>query len=126
MRHPANPYAKFADHNLTISDHLAIDRTVLANERTFLAYGRTALAMLVIGGSAIKFFDSLAVILIFGVPFIAGGLALIVCGWLRFRRTERYLKLALEQRESVTKAAAQPLPAAGREDAHTSGDQAGL
>lgn len=120
MRPHINPYAKFADHNLTINDHLAIDRTVLANERTFLAYGRTALAMLVIGGSAIKFFDSLAVMLIFGVPFTVGGLALIVCGWLRFRRTRRYLKLALEQRESVAKAAAQPLPAADSEHAPSS------
>ncbi|MEX2354161.1 MAG: DUF202 domain-containing protein, partial [Gammaproteobacteria bacterium] len=66
-----NPYAKFRKHTLTLNDYLAIDRTILSNERTLLAYGRTALAQVIIGGSALKFFDSLALGVI-GVIFLIG------------------------------------------------------
>ncbi|HRQ72775.1 MAG TPA: hypothetical protein PLU35_07090 [Phycisphaerales bacterium] len=38
-----NPYEFFRGRDLTLNDHLAIDRTVLSNERTPLAYGRTAI-----------------------------------------------------------------------------------
>jgi len=97
MRQPINPYAKFAQRDLSLNDHLAIDRTVLANERTLLAYGRTSLAMLIIGGSAIKFFDSITMAVI-GVPFIIGGIVVILWGWMRYHRTQRFLSVALEHR----------------------------
>lgn len=92
-----NPYAQFKGRQLTLNDHLAIDRTVLANERTILAYGRTALAMFIIGGSAIKFFEPIIALLV-GIPFLAGGVVVMLWGWLRYHRTRRYLAVALEQR----------------------------
>jgi putative membrane protein len=81
---------------LSLTDHLAIDRTVLANERTALAYGRTVLAMLVIGGTCIKFFDAWYMWAI-GAVFIAGSLAVAAFGWHRFRRTQRFLAAALQK-----------------------------
>jgi putative membrane protein len=82
---------------LTLNDLLAIDRTILANERTLLAYGRTALAMVVIGGSCIKFFDPWWMEVI-GVLFIIGGIVLAAFGLRHFRRTQGYLALVLEDK----------------------------
>lgn len=91
-----NPYQRFRNRELTLSDYLAIDRTVLANERTVLAYGRTFLAMLVIGGTCIKFFDAWYMWAI-GAVFIAGSFAVAAIGWRRYRLTQRYLAAALER-----------------------------
>ncbi|GIK19803.1 MAG: DUF202 domain-containing protein [Leptolyngbya sp. PLA2] len=90
-----NPYDFFRGRELTLNDHLAIDRTVLSNERTLLAYGRTALAMLIIGGSCIKFFDSVWMQAL-GVPFVAGGVVVMGWGWRRYERTRRFLAAALQ------------------------------
>ncbi len=90
-----NPYEFFRGRDLSLNDHLAIDRTVLSNERTLLAYGRTALAMLIIGGSCIKFFDSLWMQAL-GVPFVAGGVVVMAWGWRRYERTRRFLAAALQ------------------------------
>jgi putative membrane protein len=91
-----NPYERFRDREFTLNDYLAIDRTVLANERTVLAYSRTFLAMLVIGGSCIKFFDSLALWIVGGL-FIAGSIAVGASGWYRYRRTQRRLAVAIDR-----------------------------
>lgn len=91
-----NPYEKFRDRELTLNDYLAIDRTILSNERTALAYGRTALAMLVIGGSAIKFFTQWYMWAIGGV-FIAAAVVVAVIGARRYRSTARSLAVALER-----------------------------
>ena len=103
MPRPArrNPYEQFRHRELTLNDHLAIDRTVLANERTILAYGRTALAMLIIGGSAIKFFES-AWMLLVGVPFIVGSVVVMGWGCARYNRTSRFLRAALDERTGST------------------------
>lgn len=85
-----SPYARFAGRDLTLNDQLAIDRTVLANERTALAYARTAMAMLALGISAIKFFDDRLIQAAGGV-FVAGSAALMLLGWVRYRRTSRRL-----------------------------------
>lgn len=92
-----NPYEHFRGRELTLNDHLAIDRTVLSNERTLLAYGRTALAMLIIGGSCIKFFDSVWMQAL-GVPFVVGSVVVMAWGWRRYQRTRRFLAAALQQR----------------------------
>lgn len=86
-----NPYEQFRGRDLTLNDRLAIDRTVLASERTLLAYGRTALAMLIIGGSAIKFFDS-AWMVALGVPFLAGSAVVMGIGVHRHRRVGTMLR----------------------------------
>jgi len=91
---PYNPYTKFRNRSLTLNDYLAIDRTILSNERTLLAYGRTALAMVIIGGSCLKFFDSIILVVI-GWLFLAGGIIVMAIGWRRYRHTDRLLHAAL-------------------------------
>lgn len=93
-KHILNPYTKFKNRSLTLNDYLAIDRTILSNERTLLSYGRTALAMVIIGGSAMKFFGSLSLTII-GWLFLAGGVVVMVIGWRRYRHTARLLHAAL-------------------------------
>ena len=104
-----NPYEQFRSRELTLNDHLAIDRTVLSNERTLLAYGRTALAMGVIGGTAIKFFAS-PVVWTLGWVFIVAGVLLMVAGWTRYRRTRKFLLVALRHRLNPTDQQTPPDP----------------
>lgn len=92
-----NPYSRFRGAKLSLNDYLAIDRTVLANERTGLSFARTALAMIVIGGSCIKLFESWWVRAI-GGAFLAGSVLVAIYGWRRYRRTQRFLAVALEER----------------------------
>ncbi|MFU8828903.1 MAG: DUF202 domain-containing protein [Phycisphaerales bacterium] len=89
---PPNPYARFRGRQLTLNDQLAIDRTVLANQRTLLAYGRTALAMLIIGATTIQFFSILTVLIV-GVPFLIGGVVIMVWGLTRYQHTRRNLSI---------------------------------
>ncbi len=89
-----SPYSRFRGQRLSLSDYLAIDRTVMANERTLLAYGRTALALAVVGGSLVKFFESLS-IRGAGVAFVLGGAVIALRGWQRYFRTKRLLATAL-------------------------------
>ena len=91
-----NPYLRFRGKDLTLNDYLAIDRTVLANERSLLAYGRTSLAMLAIGGSCLKFFDSMWIQTL-GVAFIGASIITMARGWARFRGMQKLLAAALEQ-----------------------------
>ena len=93
-----NPYDRFTEEDLILRDHLAFDRTVLANERTFLAYVRTALALLVVGGSFVKFLDSFATHAI-GCVFIALGVGVFVLGMWRFRVVQRRLSAARKASE---------------------------
>jgi|GEM_PF-1717436 len=72
-------------NELTLRDHLAIDRTTLANERTFLAYVRTALAEFVAGVSLINFFDYW-LIAIFGWIFIPAGMLTLIAGLVRYQQ----------------------------------------
>lgn len=104
-----NPYVRFRGQPLTLNDYLAIDRTVLANERTLLSYTRTALTMVVIGGTAMKFFDSLWMELI-GVVFLIFALFTFIIGWRRYQRMRAYVSAAIEQR--VTDPVAKPKEAA--------------
>lgn len=104
-----NPYVRFRGQPLTLNDYLAIDRTVLANERTLLSYTRTALTMLVIGGTAIKFFDSIWMEVV-GVIFSLAALGTFVIGWRRYQRMRAYVSAAIEQR--VTDPVAKPKEAA--------------
>ena len=74
-----SPYSRFSHKTFSLTDHLAIDRTVLANERTMLAYIRTALALVVIGVTCHHFLAELiyqvagtAFLLLGGVTFVAG------------------------------------------------------
>lgn len=96
LRMRRRPYRRERDQKLTLADHLAIDRTILSNERTGLAYGRTSLAMLVVGGTCLKFFESWYMWTIGGV-FIAMAFVVGVRGVIRYRQTAQYLAAALEE-----------------------------
>jgi putative membrane protein len=90
-----NPYSQFRGQRLTLNDYLAIDRTVLSNERTMLAYARTALALVVVGGTCIKLFDT-TFMRIVGVVFALGGTFVAGRGWWRYGQTKALLAAALE------------------------------
>jgi putative membrane protein len=85
------PYSDTEKEKLILRDNLAIDRTVLANERTILAYVRTALALLIVGGTMLKFFDSLSMT-ISGWAFIAGGVLVLGVGIYRFLEMRSKIK----------------------------------
>lgn len=95
LKRPGHPYARFRNYSLTLNDYLAIDRTILSNERTLLAYGRTALAQVIIGGSCLKFFDSM-VLKVIGLLFLLVALVTMIIGWRRYRHTDRLLRAALQ------------------------------
>ncbi len=65
---------------------LAKNRTILANERTLLAYLRTAIMLFVSGVTLIKFFGSDIYLSSFGFLLLPIALALILFGYLRYRR----------------------------------------
>lgn len=92
-----NPYTRFRGKELSLNDHLAIDRTILANERTLLAYGRTALALVIVGGSCIQFFESRWLEVV-GVIFILAAAAVAIRGWQRYHRMQAYVAAALDAR----------------------------
>lgn len=89
-----NPYSRFRGRDLTLNDYLAIDRTVLANERTLLSYTRTALTQVIMGASAMKFFDSTLMVII-GSLFCVSGAVTLIIGTRRYRHTDRLLRVAL-------------------------------
>jgi putative membrane protein len=96
-----NPYTKFSGRDLTLNDHLAIDRTILSNERTLLAYGRTALALVIVGGSCIKFFDS-PWMTGTGVLFVVSAGVVAVRGWQRYEQMRAYTAAALDVQTGTT------------------------
>jgi len=89
-------YKKTDPEILTIRDHLAIDRTVLANERTFLGYIRTALACLAAGASFVQFFGALS-LTIMGWCLIILACMVLVVGITRFYIVRESIKQATEE-----------------------------
>ncbi len=87
-------YRLFLRKKLSLNDHLAAIRSMLANERTFLAYQRVALAQLITGFGLIKFFDQLWIDII-GFAFIPSAVFTFSLGLVRYRRM-RTLVLRLE------------------------------
>ena len=79
--------------------HRRLDRlrTALANERTLLAYVRTTLALFVVGGSLIKFFEVRS---LHTLGWVMGvfGLGTITWGMYSYRRTRRIIdRIALTE-----------------------------
>ncbi len=87
-------YRLFLRKKLSLNDHLAAIRSMLANERTFLAYQRVALAQLITGFGLIKFFDEVWIDVI-GFIFIPTAIFTFMLGLVRYRRM-RTLVLRLE------------------------------
>ncbi len=88
--------AKSPGEPLTLRDYLAIDRTALANERTLLGYLRTALALAVVGASALKFLAS-APFVVLGWALLAAGAWMTWTGFKRFRRFKQRIDAARKQ-----------------------------
>ena len=91
---PWRSYERGQDGDLTLRDYLAMDRTILANERTLLAYVRSALALAIVGGSAIKFFDSVGMEVL-GAVFILLGIATMIVGVRRFSRINERIRAVI-------------------------------
>lgn len=78
------------DTSLSITDFLAIERTILANERTILAYGRTALSLFVAGISLIQFFQYKIIVYV-GYGFIPLGMFVLALGFKRYIRFQNLM-----------------------------------
>jgi putative membrane protein len=87
---------------LTVSDQLARDRTVLANERTLLAYLRTALGLLAGGTSLVKLFPQDESLVITGIALLLLGLGLSAVGLVRFFRVRVALRRLVAGRVGTT------------------------
>ena len=75
-------YSEFDPQELTLRDHLARDRTILANERTFLSYLRTGFGVAAGGVTLLKLFPSDLILWWLGISLsVAGGLITLVGIW---------------------------------------------
>ena len=80
-----NLYKTYLNTSLSLNDHLAAIRSILANERTFLSYQRSALAFAITGFTLIKFSDVLWMEII-GIGFLPFAVVTAVLGVVRYRR----------------------------------------
>ncbi len=85
-------YTRFAEAEMTMRDHLAHDRTILAGERTLLAYLRTWIALMAAGGSIIEIFKENDILRAVGAILIASAFAVLVLGINRFISTRRQVR----------------------------------
>lgn len=70
---------------LSLSEQLALDRTILANERTFLSYSRTSLTVFVVGVTFIKLFN-FPIIEILGWVFLPISFVIFFLGVRTFKK----------------------------------------
>ena len=77
-------YTNTNPEQLTLRDHLARDRTVLANERTLLSYLRTAFGMLAGGVTLLKLFPDDRWLGCVGVGLLVAGTLVTAVGTWRF------------------------------------------
>jgi putative membrane protein len=90
MAERKSPYLAYAKHPISLTDRLAIDRTILANERTLLAYIRSALTFLVVGGTLLKFFSAVSAMIMGYVAIAVAGI-LFTTGIRRYHVMKRHL-----------------------------------
>ncbi|MFK7735597.1 MAG: YidH family protein [Pirellulaceae bacterium] len=89
-------YSETPPEELTLRDHLARDRTVLANERTLLAYLRTGFGFSAGGVTLMRFFADDAALYAGGIGLIFTGGVISLFGILRFWRVTLRLKSILD------------------------------
>lgn len=97
----SEPYYK---DKLSLSEQLALDRTILANERTFLSYMRTSLTIFVVGISFIELLDS-PIIEIIGVIFLPIALSIFILGvkiYLKIRKELYNMREKIESNDANT------------------------
>jgi putative membrane protein len=91
MRMPESPNIGLRQADLSLSDHLAIDRTDMANQRTFLAFLRTGLAIAVLGITFLELLNT-RWSAILGYVCIASGGGMVLLGALQYRRMKHRLR----------------------------------
>ena len=96
----------YQDHDmdqLTLRDHLALDRTRLANERTSLAYLRTAMVFAVSGVSIIELFPSRLLMQATGWLLLPIAVVFFVLAIYRFVELHRRLAKVGSRSETASK-----------------------
>lgn len=83
-----------SNNEISRTDWLALERTMLANERTFLAYFRTFVVVLSSGFAIIKI-DLLQGMMTLGYAFIVTAILLLIMGVTRFFFVKRRMKAYL-------------------------------
>lgn len=90
------PDSKRETRSLSLSDELAVGRTLLANERTLLAYLRSGVALL-IAGVTIMHFATEQWFWLVGLACMPFGMIASVAGIVRYRVMKRKIKLLCKQ-----------------------------
>lgn len=83
------------DENLSATDKLAYERTLLANERTFLAYVRTFVGFVAAGVGLIIIVE-LPWASLTGIIFIAAGIAFFACGIIKYGRSKKRIRQIMQ------------------------------
>lgn len=81
--------------DLILREHLAIERTKLANETTLLSYIRTGLYFIV-AGSTLGHLINTVFWRISGIPLMLIGLAIMILGFIRYKKVARLIELSRE------------------------------
>jgi putative membrane protein len=90
MKKKRSYYSRFEGNDLTITDLLALDRTILANERNLLAYVRTFLSFFITGLGVIKFVPAW---LPLGITFMICAILFLLVGIKRYRDMKEELNI---------------------------------
>lgn len=88
-------YSEVRPEDMSLRDHLALDRTVLANERTLLSYMRTAFGFVAGGVTLVKLFPDDAILVWLGFLLVVIGGSIAILGLGRFVVVSRRLKTIL-------------------------------
>ena len=91
-------YDGFKDDDLTLRDHLALDRTRLANERTLLSYFRTAIMLAVSGVTLTNLYPGSTFALVGGSLLAVAGFALAMTAIQRTLKVAKGLRTLREKR----------------------------
>ncbi len=83
-------YQRFMASTLSLREHLAAARSIMANERTFLAYQRTALTQLAVAATFLRFFDHPA-LTVLGWLLVPTSLVTMALGLVRYLRMRRLI-----------------------------------
>lgn len=100
-------YQRFINSRLSLTDHLAAARSILAVERTFLAYQRTALTQLAVAATFLRFFDH-PVLTVLGWLLVPASVITMILGLVRYRRMRKRIHLLEEDAGETPDKAAPP------------------
>jgi putative membrane protein len=90
----SNLRQEIQDGEVSITEALAAERTMLADERTFLAYFRTAIASGISGGSLLEFFTQSIATIFLGWFLVILSFILFFWGLIRYFAIRRLIPWA--------------------------------